>query len=105
MLTIDEIRRRLAGGQSRLSDHALSRVVERNIPAETIREAGVNAELVEDFPADKYSPSCLLLGFASDGLPLHWHVSRAENPDVKIVTLYVPDPEEWYDYRVRRSAP
>ncbi len=105
MLSLDEIRQRLANGQYRLSDHALTRLVERNIAAETIRQAGAQAELIEDYPADKYSPSCLLLGFASDGTPLHLHVSRAENPEVKIITLYIPDPSIWTDYRTRKAKP
>jgi hypothetical protein len=102
-MSVEEIRERLTRGHYRLSDHALARLVERNITAEQIQQAGANAELIEDYPGDKYSPSCLLLGFTSEGKPLHLHVSRAENPTVKIITLYVPDPESWTNYRVRKA--
>jgi len=51
--------------------HSPSRVIERNISAEEISEVGRNAILIEDLPNDKYSPSCLLLGFTIDGLPIH----------------------------------
>jgi hypothetical protein len=105
MLSIEDMRQRLALGRYRLSGHALSRIVERNIPAELIRQAGAVAELIEDYPDDKYSPSCLLLGFGQDGTPLHLHVSRADSPDVKVITLYVPDASEWIDFRNRRSQP
>ncbi len=100
---MEDIRQRLVEGRYRLSGHALARVVERNIPARAICEAGASAEMIEDYPVDKYSPSCLLLGFAADGTPLHLHVSRVENPDVKIITLYVPDPKMWTDLRVRKT--
>lgn len=105
MLSVVDMRERLALGRYRLSSHALVRIVERNIPGELIRQAGAAAEVIEDYPDDKYSPSCLLLGFGQDGTPLHLHVSRADNPDAKIITLYVPDENEWINYRVRRSQP
>jgi hypothetical protein len=105
MLSIEEIRERLARGRYRLSDHAFTRIVERNIGAELIRQAGAVAVLIEDYPDDKYSPSCLLLGYGQDGTALHLHVSRAENPAVKLITVYIPDPTEWIDDRIRRSQP
>jgi hypothetical protein len=104
-LNLEEIRQRLADGHYALSDHALTRLVERNIRQETIRQAGVNAELIEDYPHDKYAPSCLLLGFASDGSALRLHVSRAESAAVKIITLYVPDPDIWINFRTRKAKP
>jgi hypothetical protein len=103
MLSVEDIRHRLALGRYRLSGHALVRIVERDIAADLIRQAGAAAELIEDYPDDKYSPSCLLLGFGQDGMALHLHVSRADGTDVKIITLYVPDASEWTNYRFRRS--
>ena len=105
MLTLAEIQQRLRDGQYRLSEHALTRVVERNITADMIRQAGDKAELIEDYPEDKYSPSCLLLGFSRDGGVLHLHVSRADGPTVKIITLYRPDPSAWVDFRMRKGGP
>src|SRR5438093_12462316 len=67
-----------------------------------IREAGATAELIDDYPDDKYSPSALLLGFTAGGRPLHFQVSFAETDLTKIITIYEPDPNEWVDYR-RRS--
>jgi Domain of unknown function (DUF4258) len=62
MLTEEDIGKLLAAGRYLLSRHALRRMVERNISDAMIREAGAVAELIEDYPNDKYSPSCLLLG-------------------------------------------
>ena len=58
--------------------------------------------IIEDYPDDKYSPSCLLLRFTRAGRPLHMQVSPADTDLVKIVTLYEPDGGEWVDYSVRR---
>ena len=77
-------------------------MVERNISEQEIREAGAQAEIVEDYPDDKYSPSALLLGFSFAGRPLHFQVSYADTTLTKIVTIYEPDANEWIDFRKRR---
>jgi hypothetical protein len=67
-----------------------------------IREAGRRAAIIEDYPDDKYAPSCLLLGFTDAGRPLHIQVSYIESAMLKIITIYQPDAEEWYGYSRRR---
>jgi hypothetical protein len=69
MKALEEIRRRLASGEFEFSRHAFRRAVERNISEQEIREAGMSAELLEDYPDDKYAPSALLLGFTAAGRP------------------------------------
>ena len=102
MITVDEIRQRLVAGAFEFSRHAFKRAVERNISERKIQEAGQQAAIIEDYPEDKYSPSCLLLGFTDAGRPLHIQVSYVESEMLKIVTIYQPVPEEWYDYSRRR---
>ena len=102
MRTLGQIRQQLAAGEFEFSRHALRRVVERNISAAEIQEAGSAAEVIEDYPDDKYSPSALLLGFTAGGRPLHFHVSYSETEKTKIITLYEPDTSEWKDFRKRR---
>jgi hypothetical protein len=76
--------------------------VERNISELEIRAAGAQAELIEDYPDDKYSPSGLLLGFTAAGRPLHFQVSYAQSEMTKIITICEPDPGEWVNHRKRR---
>ena len=102
MKTIEEICRQLSAGQFEFSRHAFRRSVERNISDSEIREAGASARIIEDYPDDKYAPSCLLLGFSKARRPLHLQVSYVESELVKIITVYEPDPEEWYDHERRR---
>ena len=80
----------------------MKRAVERNISDSEIREAANDSELIEDYPEDKYSPSCLLFGSTKENRPLHIQVSYAETDMVRIITLYEPDPDEWIDFRKRR---
>jgi len=102
MKTLSQIQRQLAAGEFEFSRHALRRAVERNIREQEIREAGAKAEVIEDYPEDKYSPSALLLGFTAAGRPLHFQVSFAESVLTKIVTIYEPDANEWIENRKRR---
>jgi hypothetical protein len=46
--------------------------------------------------------SCLLFGLTVAGRPLHLQVSRANAELIRIITLYEPDPAEWYNYVERR---
>ncbi|XZN91315.1 MAG: DUF4258 domain-containing protein [Microcoleus sp.] len=102
MKKIEEIRDRLQAGQFEFSRHAFRRTVERNISEQEIREVGENVIIIEDYPEDKYSPSCLLLGFTRSGKVLHIQVSRQQSEISKIITIYEPEPDRWIDYSQRR---
>ena len=102
MKTLAQIREQLAAGQFDFSRHAFKRAIERNISEEEVRTAGVQVEIIEEYPEDKYSPSVLMLGFTSVGRPLHIQVSSADSEVTRIITLYEPDPSEWAEYRKRR---
>ena len=102
MKTLEQIRNQLSGGDFDFSRHALKRAIERNIGEQEIRQAGATAAIIEEYPEDKYSPSCLLLGFTEAGRPLHVQVSLADRDLVKIITLYEPLAEEWIEHSRRR---
>jgi hypothetical protein len=99
---LQQVRIQLSEGGFEFSRHALRRVVERNISGQEIRQAGLRAMIIEEYPADKYSPSCLLLGFTDAGRPLHVQVSMTRNRPVKIVTLYEPNLEDCSGYSEMR---
>ncbi len=99
-----EIQKHLQEGSFEFTRHALKRAVERNISDKEIMEAAKNLTIIEDYPDDKYSPSCLLLGFSLAKRPLHIQVSRIESDLTKIITLYEPNNSEWDDnYSTRRK--
>ena len=100
--TLQRIRSQLSAGEFDFSRHAFKRLVERNISGAEIRQAGSRANVIEEYPDDKYSPSCLLFGFTRDGRPLHMQVSLADTDLVKIITLYEPHTDEWVEYVHRR---
>lgn len=102
MKTLADIQRQLAAGEFELSRHAFRRAVERDISEQEIRDAGARAEVIEDYPDDKYAPSALLLGFTVAGRALHFQVSYIGMELAKIITIYEPDPREWIGHRTRR---
>jgi hypothetical protein len=103
MKRLSVLRAQLSAGEFEFTQHALKRVVERNIANSEIREAGAHAVIIEDYPSDKYGPSCLLLGVTLTNRPLHIQVARRPGPRTKIITLYEPDPAEWVKLIERRK--
>lgn len=100
---IEQIRSKVRAGQLEFSRHAVDNSILRRIRVQEVREALENSEIIEDYPDDKYGPSCLVLGFTRKGRPLHIQCSYPSRPLIKIITLYEPDPYRWEDYRIRRT--
>jgi hypothetical protein len=93
--SINDIRKDLINGNFVHSVHSAERVIERNISALEIAQIGKNAVIIEDYPDDKISPSCLIPGYTDNGKPLHLLLTRDEEFEMKIITIYEPDPAKW----------
>lgn len=85
---------RLSLGGFEFGPHAFKQAVERNISEIEICQAGLNAKIIEDYPDDKSTPRCLLLGFTEAQRLLHLQISYADLDLVKIITFYEPDTDE-----------
>ena len=96
------IRRRFARLEYEYTQHAVDQSIRRRILTHEVEEVIEVGEVIEDDPADKYGPSCLIFGLTADRRPLHIHCSYPERNPVKVITLYQPDPNEWVDFRRRR---
>ncbi|MEM6838939.1 MAG: DUF4258 domain-containing protein [Cyanobacteria bacterium P01_C01_bin.120] len=111
MKSLTLIRQQLQAGSFDFTRHAFKRAIERNISEQEISAAGAVADIIEDYPDDKYAPSALLLGFTQsvgvaalvEHRPLHIQVSRIDSDSTRIITLYEPDEQEWINYRIRRK--
>ena len=102
MKSLTDIRSQLSTGAFRYSDHAFERAIVRHITRSEIIQASSNAAIIENYPDDKYGPSCLLLGYTASNRPLHIQVSLADESETLIITLYEPNLDEWEDHRRRR---
>jgi len=104
MALLDEIRDKIRRRRYEFSKHAVDQTILRDISVAELEEAISNrSEVIEDYPEDKYGPSCLILGFTGGGRPLHMQCSYPTRPLVKIITVYEPDPENWSNLRTRRA--
>ena len=102
MLLIDEIRAKVGCGNFEYSQHAVDQSILRRITVQELREVIATAEIIEDYPNDKYGPSGLVLGFTQAGRPIHVQCSDPSRPVLKIITLYEPDSIQWIEFRTRR---
>ena len=100
---IEDIRRRFAENRFEFSQHAVDASILRHISVEEIREAVSKAEVIEDYPEDKYGPSCLILGRTQTGRPLHIQCTYPSRDPIKVITVYEPNSALWIDFRVRRE--
>lgn len=102
MTLIELIREKISRGDWELSQHALDQGIRRGVDFGDLPHVFATGEVIEDYPDDKYGPSCLIVGFTQIGHPLHVQCTYPSRPLVKIITLYEPDPELWVDFRVRK---
>ena len=104
MAMIDDIRDKITHGQFEFSQHAVDQSIIRHISVQELREAIAVGEVIEDYPTDKYGPSCLVFGVTLAHRLLHIQCSYPLRPLVKIITLYEPDLQCWVDFKVRRTS-
>lgn len=99
---IDEIRVKIANGLVEFSKHATDQSILRRVSVQELREAIEAGEIIEDYPNDKYGPSCLVFGLTTADRPLHVQCSYPSRRLLKIITLYEPDASLWIDFKVRK---
>lgn len=99
-MIIETIQDKIRHRQYAFSDHAVKRMIRRRIVRHEVEDAILVGEIIEEYPDDKYSPSCLIYGKTITGKDLHIQVSLP--PDIVIITTYEPDTEEWINGKVRR---
>ena len=102
MSTLDEIQAKMERRQYEFSKHAVDQSIIRDISVAEVEEAVLGrSEIIEDYPDDKYGPSCLILGFTKAGRPLHLQYSYSSRKIIKIITLYEPNPNFWPALRAK----
>lgn len=104
MALLDEIRLKIDADEFEFSRHAVDQTILRRISVREVREVFANSEVIEDYPEDKYGPSCLIFGTTAAGRLLHIQCSYPSRPLIKVITLYEPDPGRWVDFKKRRAS-
>jgi len=75
-------------------------MISRSIDCSEVEEVITRGEVIEEYPDDKYSPSCLIYGRTKKGRDLH--VQASLPPTVIIITVYEPKSSEWINYKIGR---
>src|SRR5438552_820474 len=75
MILIEGIREKVVANAFEFSQHAVDQTILRHISVQEIRDAIANGKVIEDYPDDKYGPSCLILGFAVNSKAIHVNVA------------------------------
>ena len=103
MSILADIQEAIAQQRYRVTGHAASELAQDRIDEIELLAATRNAEVIEDYPALKPCPACLVLGHANPGQPIHavWAYAATDARAI-LVTAYRPDPELWSkDFRQR----
>ena len=103
MSLINEIIKKIKTKEFEFSKHAVDQSIIRRISLQEMKEAIIKGEVIEDYPNDRYGPSCLIFGETAVGRPLHIQCSYPSRLLIKIITLYEPDPTLWIDFKTRKS--
>jgi uncharacterized protein DUF4258 len=78
---------------------------ERNISVKKVHQALETGETIEDYSSEMPEPSRLILGFQGKR-PFHVVTSESIETNVTtIITVYLPDPNQWTkDFKNRRQS-
>lgn len=77
---------------------------ERMIISSDIRKVIEEGEIIEDYPEDVRGHSCLILGKATDGRPVHV-VCAPKDEYLAVITAYIPTVSQWSkDFRRRLKS-
>jgi hypothetical protein len=101
---IEEIRQKITSDQFEFSKHAVNQSILRGIRVPEVREVIISGQVIEDYPDDKYGPSCLVSGSTQANRNIHVQCSYPSRPFIKIITLYEPDSKQWSDNFTKRKT-
>ena len=103
-MDISWIRHKIKSGDYELSGHADEEREAEKITLVDIEQAVFSGELIEDYPKDPRGPSCLVLGYTTNGYPLHIVCGQTPLKGLRIITVYTPSLPKWIDSRTRKSS-
>jgi hypothetical protein len=85
--------------------HVNMRLRERSIPRSWIVGSVEQYEVIESYPDDKYMPSYLVWSKIDDVIFHILFAADTEANNVRVVTAYRPDPEDWVSHmKIRRQT-
>lgn len=95
MAALDAIVTAFRDGEYTTTRHAVGQAFSRKLNIGDVEDGMREGapEIVEDYPLDRRGPSCLILVRGPSGIAYHLICSHA--PDVRLITVYVPNENQW----------
>ncbi len=104
-ISIADLQKLCTDDAVRWTGHMLKRLLQRGISQDSVVQAVLSGEIIEQYPDDYPYPSCLLLGHTATGDALHVVCGQGDC-EVWMITAYYPDFAEWEDdLKTRRKVP
>lgn len=83
--------------------HALERMQERDISRADVKNCITNGEIIEEYPDDFPTPSCLIYGCTVDNKVIH-AVVGLDKENIGIITVYYPNTNKFEnDLKTRKE--
>lgn len=102
-LNINTIKQLIINEKIVWTNHALVRLIQRDMSQIDIEKALLNGEIIEEYEDSYPYPSCLVYGVNLNNEIIHI-VCGIDEEDLWIITAYYPDSEEWEkDMKTRKE--
>lgn len=85
------IQHAVQAGRLRISDHALTRMLERNIDIQTTVDGINGATLLEDYSLTRHEPRILVVQSRPGGRTVHAVWEATETNEAVLVTVFDPE--------------
>lgn len=102
-MDIVKIQDAIRNGNVNIRDHADEELGNDAIEDDDLYHSVLQGEVIEDYADDKPFPSCLIYGRDKNGRHIHSVWAYSEKHEIAVlITAYIPDPEKWIDYKIRK---
>ncbi len=104
--TFLRIKRLIAGGSVRISEHGYDELVADDIRSRDIIEGVTNGQVIEDYPNYPKGACVLVVRRDRNKNPIHvlWGIPKGHSEPAVVVTAYRPDPDLWQEGFMRRRT-
>ncbi len=102
-MDIIKIHEAIRKGYVDISEHADEELENDAIEDDDLYYSVFHGEVIEDYADDKPFPSCLINGRDKNDRHIHSVWAYSEEYEIAVlVTAYIPDPEKWLNYKIRK---
>lgn len=100
-ITLEFICAEIRAQSYELSLHADNERLADHLTIAQVEQVLLNCQILEDYPDDPRGASCLVIGVAPEGTPVHVVCGRNRSDHLLLVTIYVPTMPKWKDSYTR----